>query len=156
MRICTLSWLPREERTNCSKNYESLLAALVSRFNAHGLSLRLPEHILVFMLMTSAGIADNHRVSILVAVSNDVCTKEEDEWSVKASVDNVSNVYYETVPSLLQQCQIFSVTNCGGGGIPLNANYGSIENHHVRRLSANRLGRLKIKISLQCCKKYGH
>lgn len=63
------------------KNYESQFAALVSRFNAHGLSLHLSEPILAFMPTTSAGIANNHRVSMLAAASNDVCIKEEGEWS---------------------------------------------------------------------------
>lgn len=86
------------------KNYESRFAALMSGFNAHELSPRLPEPILAYMPMTSAGIADNHRVSILAGASNDLCINEEGEWIFKSNPDNVNNVQYETVASILQQC----------------------------------------------------
>ena len=55
----------RRGTTESFKNYEVRFAALVSKFNAHGSSLSLPQTITALMLMASSGIEDNHRVSIL-------------------------------------------------------------------------------------------
>lgn len=85
------------------KNYEARFGTLLSKFNAHGSSLQLPESITALMLISTYVINDNHRVSILAAASEDISSANTTDGNMNttSSADMVENVKYEAVVSIL-------------------------------------------------------
>lgn len=87
------------------KIFENRFAALVSKFNSHGSKLSLPEPILTFLLLHSANLCDNQRISILASVSSNLKLDLTDVKTSKTYGEVVSSIKFESVASILRQCE---------------------------------------------------
>ena len=148
-------------QTESFRNYDMRFAALVSKFNAHGSSLQLPESITAFMLMSSGNIDDSNRVSIMASAANELMTsKVEDEvmmMSNMSSADIVQNVKYETVASIIRQCERRDTTHNNGSN--LKVHQGGFRSGRGRaniRYGNDRISRAKGKYACRQCGKFGH
>lgn len=140
------------------RTFKTRYASPVPKFNAYGDSLQLPEPIAAFMFMKSAGITNNHRVSILAAAAKDVLVgKAVESVDIKALLSDaclVKKVTHETVASILRQYagqddslsldRLLSA-NCGNVGRSRSSNQSN----------KNRIQRIKCKFSCRRCGNYG-
>lgn len=138
------------------RKFETHFNALVSKFNSHGSVICLPESITAFMLMPSAVIDDNHRVSILATAGKDLSTaKSEQVPSRQTSADIGKHVRYETVASILRQCEKRHRTLTYSQ--PLSVNQGKLgEGNDGGRRNGEHLHRMKCNKTCRQCRKFGH
>lgn len=111
--------------------------------------------------MSSAKVSDNHRVSILAAAAHDVSAIKEEVDAVSltkiSNADIVHSVSYETIASILRQCERPNNNNTHGTERSLHANQGRFGNNRNRNGGGSeRLRRMKDKFPCRKCGKYGH
>lgn len=86
--------------TESFKTFETRFEAQLSKFNALGSSVSLPESMSALVLLANSKVDSSQRISILAAAS----PKESKLLSTASIDDYVKAVKYEAIASVLRQC----------------------------------------------------
>ena len=133
------------------KNFESRFEAQLSKFNALGSSVSLPESMSALVLLANSRVDSSQRISILAAAA-----PKESKLSSTASIDDyVRAVKYEAIASVLRQCddssssvQSTHLSAFGGFQTPYRP--------RPRRMTRDQVLEMKGKTKCAKCGKYGH
>lgn len=102
-------------------SYEPHFALHLAKFNARGSFSALSETISALMLLANAGVDSAHRNSILAAAS-----PKEASLTTKSSINEfIQAVGYETVSSVLRQCEKSTTLSCLSAGAAYQTVTGS-------------------------------
>jgi len=135
------------------RNYESRFEAKVSKFRSHGDSCDLPDALTAFMLLSNSSVDNTQRISVLAAAVPQL-QQEEGEAVVLNTAHYLSQVSYDSVASVLRQCDAGSSTKP-----TITASTASTTTRRTtgrRTLNASQLADLKNKSTCHKCKKMGH
>ena len=148
------------------KNFESRFSAQMSRYNAHGKSIELPESIVALLLLNKADVGDSQRVPILSAASSKASASVT---STTSNDDMIKEITYESIAAVIRQCdngsstsrQPTSSNNVLSTNSVLSQNQsssqsGSTYSKKKRTMNPEQLRKYKLRCRCNTCGKFGH